>query len=173
MKTQKIKYKLPKTRYFSLEFPETMTLSAGMSLVIPVTFRPVAQESYSDVIEFSTLMGSFYLPVRASLPEHCIDFPKSIDLGYCPVFETAKKSFTVRNCGKLISSFEWLVPEPFTINPTMGTLAPGETCSITLEFNPMVFNFNSECHGAECCRYMYVWRKRAMAAHQSFNCHQN
>jgi hypothetical protein len=39
MKTQKIRYKLPKTRfaviytrYFSLEFPETQTLSAGMSL---------------------------------------------------------------------------------------------------------------------------------------------
>lgn len=31
MKTQKIKYKLPKSKYFSVDFPETVTLSAGMS----------------------------------------------------------------------------------------------------------------------------------------------
>ena len=43
MKTQKIKYKLPQTRYFSMEFPETQTLSAGMSWIIPITFRPVAK----------------------------------------------------------------------------------------------------------------------------------
>jgi hypothetical protein len=43
MKTQKIKYKLPQTRYFSMEFPETQTLSAGMSWTIPITFRPVAK----------------------------------------------------------------------------------------------------------------------------------
>ena len=43
MKTQKIKYKLPHTRYFSMDFPETVTLSAGMSLTVPITFRPVAK----------------------------------------------------------------------------------------------------------------------------------
>ena len=43
MKTQKIKYKLPQTRYFSMEFPETMTLSAGMNWTVPITFRPVAK----------------------------------------------------------------------------------------------------------------------------------
>ncbi|KAI9324852.1 hypothetical protein BDR26DRAFT_964069 [Obelidium mucronatum] len=43
MKTQKIKYKLPKTKFFSMDFPETVTLSAGMSWTIPITFRPVAK----------------------------------------------------------------------------------------------------------------------------------
>lgn len=43
MKTQKIKYKLPQTRYFSMEFPETQTLSAGMNWTVPITFRPVAK----------------------------------------------------------------------------------------------------------------------------------
>ena len=46
MKTQKIKYKLPQTRFFSMEFPEFVTLSAGMSWNIPVTFRPVAKVSF-------------------------------------------------------------------------------------------------------------------------------
>lgn len=43
METQKIYYKLPKTRYFSLAFPEIQTLSAGMSWTIPITFRPIAK----------------------------------------------------------------------------------------------------------------------------------
>jgi hypothetical protein len=46
MKTQKIRYKLPKTRYFSMEFPKTVTLSAGMSWMIPITFRPLAKVSF-------------------------------------------------------------------------------------------------------------------------------
>eukprot|EP00002_Diphylleia_rotans_P038308 TRINITY_DN8696_c0_g1_i16.p2 TRINITY_DN8696_c0_g1~~TRINITY_DN8696_c0_g1_i16.p2 ORF type:complete len:101 (+),score=15.54 TRINITY_DN8696_c0_g1_i16:91-393(+) len=37
----KFKYKLPATRYFSLDFPETKILSAGMSCYIDVTFRPI------------------------------------------------------------------------------------------------------------------------------------
>jgi hypothetical protein len=43
MKTQKICYELPKTRFFSMNFPETVTLSAGMSWSVPITFRPVAK----------------------------------------------------------------------------------------------------------------------------------
>jgi hypothetical protein len=49
MKTQKIKYQLPQTRYFSMEFPETQTLSAGMKWTVPVTFRPVAKVIESHI----------------------------------------------------------------------------------------------------------------------------
>lgn len=43
MKTQKIRYALPTSTYFSMDFPETKTLSAGMSWTVPITFRPVAK----------------------------------------------------------------------------------------------------------------------------------
>ena len=69
-KSIKLKYRLPATKYFSMEFPEPIRLSPGMSCTVPVTFRPVRNERYDDVIEFS--VGShgdrFVVPVRAVLP---------------------------------------------------------------------------------------------------------
>ena len=38
-RTQKVKYELPATKYFSLEFPESIRLSPGMSFTVAVTFR--------------------------------------------------------------------------------------------------------------------------------------
>jgi len=39
-KTQKIKYCLPNSKIFLLDFPQTITLCAGMSASIPITFIP-------------------------------------------------------------------------------------------------------------------------------------
>ncbi|KAI9102498.1 hypothetical protein DFS34DRAFT_577433 [Phlyctochytrium arcticum] len=136
MKTQKIKYKLPQTRYFSMEFPETITLSAGMNWSIPITFRPVAKENYHDVIEFTTSFGKFYLPVKATLPEHVLDFPDTVDFELCPVRETAKKIFLLHNVGELASAFEWTIAKPFAISPRSGELTPGSSLTVTIEFKP-------------------------------------
>ncbi|KAJ3381899.1 hypothetical protein HDU84_004761 [Entophlyctis sp. JEL0112] len=152
MKTQKIKYKLPKTRFFSMEFPETVTLSAGMSWTIPITFRPVAkvkrnsyltpclstwkQEAYNDVIEFTTSFGKFYLPIKATLPEHDLAFAPSVDFMLCPVKEVARKTFQLSNIGELDSHFEWEVSKPFSITPHSGTLASGAGISVNIEFCP-------------------------------------
>lgn len=107
-----------------------------MSWTIPITFRPVAKESYNDVIEFSTSFGKFYLPVKASLPEHIIEFSDFIDFGLCPVRETAKKVFTMTNTGILVSHYEWEIREPFNIYPNSGSLSPGASCNITIGFSP-------------------------------------
>ncbi|KAJ3349706.1 hypothetical protein HDU83_000324 [Entophlyctis luteolus] len=136
MKTQKIKYKLPKTRFFSMEFPETVTLSAGMSWTIPITFRPVAKEAYNDVIEFTTSFGKFYLPIKATLPEHDLAFAPSVDFMLCPVKEVARKTFQLSNIGELDSHFEWEVSKPFSITPHSGTLASGAGISVNIEFCP-------------------------------------
>ncbi|KAJ3413734.1 hypothetical protein HDV05_007637 [Chytridiales sp. JEL 0842] len=149
MKTQKIKYKLPQTRYFSMEFPETQTLSAGMSWTVPITFRPVAKECYNDVIEFTTSFGKFYLPIKATLPEHVLEFPESIDFGLCPVRETAKKTFTLKNVGELSSAYEWEISKPFSITPRVGTLPPGQSVAVTIEFRPedaSVFTATAICN---------------------------
>ncbi|KAJ3300829.1 hypothetical protein HK104_000022 [Borealophlyctis nickersoniae] len=136
MKTQKIKYKLPQTRYFSMEFPETMTLSAGMSWTVPITFRPVAKEGYNDVIEFTTTFGKFYLPIKATLPEHVLDFPSSTDFYLCPIRETARNVFLLKNVGELASYFEWATEKPFAITPRTGMLEPGGSVAVTIEFKP-------------------------------------
>ncbi|KAI9203276.1 uncharacterized protein BJ171DRAFT_600142 [Polychytrium aggregatum] len=136
MKTQKIRYKLPQTKYFSMDFPETQTLSAGMSWTIPITFRPVAKECYNDFIEFSTSFGKFNLPVKATLPEHTLEFPATVDFGLCPVRETARKTFLLKNVGELSSYFEWQIARPFGITPRTGTLHPGNSVVVTIELSP-------------------------------------
>ncbi|KAJ3334134.1 hypothetical protein HDU76_008596 [Blyttiomyces sp. JEL0837] len=149
MKTQKIKYKLPQTRYFSMEFPETQTLSAGMSWTIPITFRPVAKECYSDAIEFTTSFGKFFLPIKASLPEHLLEFPESIDFTLCPLRETAKRTFLMKNTGELTSYFEWEIGKPFCITPRSGRLPPGQSVTIVVEFKPQnasVFTATAVCN---------------------------
>jgi cilia- and flagella-associated protein 65 len=145
MKTQKIKYKLPKTRYFSMEFPETQTLSAGMNWTIPVTFRPVAkvnyeliQECYTDHIEFYSSFGTFLLTIKATLPQHDLDFPEKIDFNYRPIRETAKIYFTLKNVGELTSYYEWCIEPPFFISASQGELAPDSSTQILIEFNPQV-----------------------------------
>ncbi|KAJ3162411.1 hypothetical protein HDU86_004891 [Geranomyces michiganensis] len=148
MKTQKIKYKLPQTRYFSMEFPETMTLSAGMNWTIPVTFRPVAKENYHDVIEFSSSFGKFYVPVKATLPEHVLEFPDTVDFKLCPTRETARETYLLKNTGELASYYEWTIPKPFSISPRTGYLAPGTEIPVTIDFKPTdasVFNATAVC----------------------------
>eukprot|EP00976_Prorocentrum_cordatum_P045158 912152-Prorocentrum_minimum.AAC.3 len=66
--TQKISYKLPSTMYFTMDYPNPVKLCAGMSFSIQVTFRPVKREKYDDYIEITCNSGTFYVPVRASLP---------------------------------------------------------------------------------------------------------
>ena len=41
--TQKFKYKLPKTKFFSMEFPDPVRLAPGSSVVLEVRFRPVRE----------------------------------------------------------------------------------------------------------------------------------
>ncbi|KAJ1558489.1 hypothetical protein HK096_011640 [Nowakowskiella sp. JEL0078] len=150
MKTQKIKYKLPQTRYFSMEFPETITLSAGMSWTIPITFRPVAKEPYSDTIEFTSSFGKFMIPIKASLPEHILEFPNSVDFGMCPVRETAKLSFNLSNKGDLATYFSWEIPHPFRIHPISGILKSGSEENMILEFSPK----DASVFSATCvCRF--------------------
>ncbi|KAJ3182506.1 hypothetical protein HDU85_002604 [Gaertneriomyces sp. JEL0708] len=137
MKTLKIRYNLPKTRYFSMNFPETVTLSAGMSWTVPVTFRPVAKENYSDAIEFITTLGRFFVPVKATLPEHVLQICDSVQFGCCPVREVAKQEVLIQNAGELKSAFEWnLEGSIFKITPERGVVEVGESITSIVEFLP-------------------------------------
>lgn len=67
-KTLKVKYKLPATKYFSMEFPEPIKLSPGMSATVDVTFRPIKREQYEDFVEFTVPGGTFAVKICAFLP---------------------------------------------------------------------------------------------------------
>jgi hypothetical protein len=41
MRTKHIKYTLPATKYFGMDFPQIIVLSPGMSTSLEVVFRPI------------------------------------------------------------------------------------------------------------------------------------
>lgn len=84
-KSLKVKYKLPATKYFSMEFPEPIKLSPGMSATVDVTFRPVKREQYDDFIEFTVPGGTFDVKICAALPVVSVEVhPHSPASPKCP-----------------------------------------------------------------------------------------
>lgn len=144
-KTVKLRYKLPATKYFSMEFPETLRLSPGMSCAVAVTFRPIRKERYDDFIEFvvpGSLAGggagnnSFVIPVRAVLPEAGLSAPRNVDFGFCACRELAERSVALTNAGEVALEYAWEVDAPFAIEPREGSLAPGKSINAVVTFTP-------------------------------------
>mgnify|MGYP002883500350 CR=1 FL=1 len=133
----RFKYRLPATKYFSMAFPETKKLSPGMTVSIPITFRPVKRERYDDVVEFTTEKGQFSVAIRALLPIVRVEVPEDIDFGYIPAKETGHKSFTMCNTGELGVDCAWHLNAPFNIHPAEVHLDPGESQTFHATFEPM------------------------------------
>ena len=133
----KVKYKLPKTKYFEMEFPETIKLSPGMSVPVDVTFRPIKREQYDDYVEFKVAgCGVFKVRVTAALPVLSLKVPDAVDFGYGAVNETMRKTFAFSNDGEVPVDFAWKIDPPFIFAPLTGRLAPGETQHVRCEFTP-------------------------------------
>ena len=135
-KPLKLKYKLPATKYFSMDFPEPIKLSPGMSFPVKVTFRPVKKETYDDYIEFITATGGFRIPIRATLPLVKMVVPAQLHFGYVPANELASKSFTIKNAGEIGIHYKWKLNEPFCIEPAEGYLDPKTSANVTATFKP-------------------------------------
>ena len=160
-KPLKLKYKLPATKYFSMEFPEPIILSAGMSFPVKVTFRPVKKETYDDFVEFITATGGFRIPIRATLPLVKMKVPEQLHFGYVPAKETATKSFSIANKGEIAINYKWNLNEPFNIIPAEGQLEPEKSASFVATFKPedaSVFVASAVCtqHDGETVASMKV-----------------
>eukprot|EP01137_Pigoraptor_chileana_P032973 Opistho-2@23196 len=160
--THKVKYRLPKSHYFSMEYPETIILSAGTSLALPVTFRPMAMEPYNDKIELVTQDGSFTIPITAKIPKHSLACIESLVFGMCPAKETTSKTFALKNTGDLPSHFEWDISSPFAIFPRAGIIEIGASQTMTVKFSPQdasVFDAIAVCKfGGEGTDYPQLTR---------------
>ena len=137
---KKFKYKLPETRYFSLAYPEVITLSPGMYQEIDVVFRPVTNDPYDDVIVFrmqeGEQSGAFQVPVRALIPKLLVSVPDGIDMGFCPTHQLTQTTFDMVNYGEIEAPFRWEVPYPFVFSPPEGIIPVGQKQEITISINP-------------------------------------
>lgn len=135
-KMQRIKYALPKSQHFSMDFPKLVKMPAGMEMTFDIVFRPVRFERYDDVVGFTSERGTFEVPISARLAELAVEVPEAIDFGCCPVTEVSSRTFTVVNSGEVPSAFTWAVETPFAITPRTGLIDAGSRSSFTVTFAP-------------------------------------
>ncbi|NWS77356.1 CFA65 protein, partial [Crotophaga sulcirostris] len=137
-KTQKLSYRCPSTRFFFTVLPQPITLRPGMSLSLPIVFRPTEKKEYEDRICFKKAEGEFSVTLHATLPHSCLSFPAAVQLPMCAVCDDTETTFTVCNTGDLVTGFAWETPSPFCMIPDCGTLNPGAKCTIKVVFQPKV-----------------------------------
>ncbi|KAK3591649.1 hypothetical protein CHS0354_040559 [Potamilus streckersoni] len=136
VRTQKIKYMVPSTRFFTTLYPKPVVLSAGTSFSLPITFRPLEKVRYEDKIEFHTKEGSFVVPIKATLPEYHIQVPERIDFNMCAAHDYSEATFTVTNTGDLVTDIHWEVLQPFSVDPVSVSLKEGESYTFRAIFKP-------------------------------------
>ena len=134
--TIKVKYELPGTKFFSMEFPQLLTLSPGTFVALDVIFRPIRLEAYDDFVTFRTEAGKFTVRVCSRISHLEVQTPPSIDFGFCPVGEVSKRTLLIRNTGQKTATFSLDNGKPFDLFPMSGTIEPGKEMPITVSYNP-------------------------------------
>ncbi|XP_064646085.1 cilia- and flagella-associated protein 65-like isoform X2 [Lineus longissimus] len=159
VKTQKLKYSVPNTRFFTTLYPQPVVLSAGTSFTLPVTFRPLEKNQYEDKIEFHTHDGIFEIPVKAVLPEFKIEIPSDINMKMCAAEDFVETTFEVKNASELQTPFQWEVNEPFSIQPSEGVLEPWSSFNLKVTFKPKA----AKVYEAEAiCKYGLDYRQSSV-----------
>ncbi|XP_031223880.1 cilia- and flagella-associated protein 65 isoform X3 [Mastomys coucha] len=138
LKTQKIKYRPPKTKFFFTIIPQPIFLSPGIALTLPIVFRPLEAKEYTDQLWFEKEEGVFCVTLKATLPCYKLVCPSSLQLPMCALGDTVETWFCLNNVGDLPTFFTWEVPSPFQILPTTGLLEPGLGCKIKVTFEPLI-----------------------------------
>ncbi|NXE41656.1 CFA65 protein, partial [Ptilorrhoa leucosticta] len=137
-KAQKLSYRAPATPFFFTVFPQPITLKPGMSITLPIVFRPSEKRDYEDSIFFMKAEGEFSVALRAMLPRFGLSIPAAVQLPPCAVNNVTEITFPMCNVGDLISDFSWETPSPFFMIPELGTLHPGAEFMVTVSFRPEV-----------------------------------
>ncbi|XP_063501145.1 cilia- and flagella-associated protein 65 isoform X2 [Symphalangus syndactylus] len=101
LKLQKMKYRPPKTKFFFTVIPQPIFLSPGITLTLPIVFRPLEAKEYVDQLWFEKAEGMFCVGLRATLPCHRLICPPSLQLPICAVGDTTEAWFCLDNVGPL------------------------------------------------------------------------
>ncbi|NXO11170.1 CFA65 protein, partial [Oriolus oriolus] len=159
-KAQKLSYRAPSTAFFFTVLPQPITLNPGMSITLPIVFRPSEKRDYEDSISFRTAEGEFSVALRALLPRFGLSIPAAVQLPVCAVHSVTETTFPVCNVGDLVSIFSWETPRPFSMDPDLSTLNPGAECMVKVSFSPEVAGVHNAT--ATCWFGGEVKQKRTM-----------
>ncbi|KAM9305712.1 cilia- and flagella-associated protein 65 [Gastrophryne carolinensis] len=149
LRTQKLTFSSPSTSFFSSLFPQSVTLSAGTSLSLPITFRPLEKRDYEDLITFETDEGMFSVSLQGALPRHTLLCPDELALPMCAAFHSSEAAFILQSTCDLQTQFRWDVPEPFSLSPASGELDPRCQIRTKVLFRPqmaLVHSAIATCH---------------------------
>ncbi|MBZ3880635.1 Coiled-coil domain-containing protein 108, partial [Sciurus carolinensis] len=138
LKTQRMKYRPLKTKFFFTVIPQPIFLSPGITLMLPIVFRPLEEKEYMDQLWFEKEEGIFCVELRATLPCHKLVCPPSLKLPMCAIGDMVEAWFCLDNVGDLPTFFTWECPSSFQILPTTGLLEPGLACRIKVTFQPLI-----------------------------------
>ncbi|XP_073401523.1 cilia- and flagella-associated protein 65 isoform X2 [Dendrobates tinctorius] len=166
LRKRKIKFSPPVTTFFKTLFPQTVTLRAGTSFTLPITFCPLEKRDYEDAITFETEDGSFSVALCATLTHHALLFPEDLSLPTCAVYDTSEATFVLRNVSDLQTRFLWDVPEPFLLMPASGVIDPRCEIRTRIIFQPQiafVYNATATCHFGEREEYKRIIQFNAIA----------
>ncbi|RYY33887.1 hypothetical protein EON62_03790, partial [archaeon] len=134
--TLHLTYTVPKAKVFFMNFPEDIVLSAGNSIALEVSFRPIASVALEDAIHITTPKGSFAVPVCAHLPRLSVLVTPEVDFGMVPVNEATTASVVISNTGQVDAPFVWTACSPFSIQPAQGSVPAGKVTTVTLSVLP-------------------------------------
>ncbi|XP_031308056.1 cilia- and flagella-associated protein 65 [Camelus dromedarius] len=166
LKIQKIKYRPPKTKFFFTVIPQPIFLSPGITLSLPIIFRPLEEKEYTDQLWFEKAEGMFCVELRATLPCHNLICPPSLQLPMCAMGDMAEAWFCLDNVGDLPTFFTWESPSPFQMLPTTGLLEPGQACQIKVTFQPIlavIYEVQATCWYGEGSKQKTSIRLQAVA----------
>nr|XP_019597442.1 PREDICTED: cilia- and flagella-associated protein 65 [Rhinolophus sinicus] len=165
-KIQKMKYRPPKTKFFFTVVPQPILLSPGITLTLPIIFRPLEEKEYKDQLWFEKEEGTFCVDLRATLPCHNLICPPSLQLPMCAMGDMAEAWFSLDNVGDLPTFFTWEFSGPFQMLPATGLLEPGQTCQIKVTFQPLmavIYEVQATCWYGENSKQKSSIQLQAMA----------
>ena len=141
---RRIKVVAPDTPFFSVKRAgvpgrggdESSKVAAGMEVVFTVTFRPESSEHYAYNLIVCTEREKFVVPIVAAGAAPALDLPDLVEFGTTPARTETRQTLLVRNVGAGAASFSLRALAPFSVAPSHGFLAPGETLQLQLGFVP-------------------------------------
>ncbi|XP_069073573.1 hydrocephalus-inducing protein homolog [Pleurodeles waltl] len=132
--------------YFKIISPSDVghKVAPGMQSTFHILFTPEENKDYVHELTCITEREMFVVPIRATGARAILDFPDELNFSTCPVKYNSQRTLLIRNIGKREARFELDVPSPFSVEPSVGTLAIAESMQVTVAFQAQEIGDHSE-----------------------------